>query len=46
LISNFCSWPFCKSFISFKFHHSISICHILYFQFGPHSFDFVFLAFC
>jgi len=31
----FCSWLFCKSFVCFQFHHSISICHILFFfQFG------------
>jgi hypothetical protein len=31
-ISNFCSWPFCRSFICFKFRHSISIYQILYFS--------------
>jgi hypothetical protein len=31
LFSKFCSWLFCISFICFQFHHSILICHILYF---------------
>jgi len=30
-IFNFCSWHFCKSFIHFQLHPSISICHILCF---------------
>jgi hypothetical protein len=31
LISSFCSWPFCKILIGFQFHHSISICDMLFF---------------
>ena len=31
LIFNFCSWHFCRSFIYFQLHPSISICHILCF---------------
>ena len=31
LIFYFCSWLFCKSFIYFKFYHSISDCHVLLF---------------
>jgi hypothetical protein len=43
LILNFCSWPFCKAFICFQFHHSISICDILFFQFSSHFLNFFFL---
>ena len=28
----FCSWSFYESFICFQFHHSILICHILFFS--------------
>ena len=31
-IFNFYSWPFYKTFICFQFHHSIPICHILFFS--------------
>jgi len=27
---DFLSWPFCRSFICFQYHHSILICQILY----------------
>jgi hypothetical protein len=32
LIFNFYFWPFYKTFICFQFHHSILICHILFFS--------------
>jgi hypothetical protein len=31
LISDLCSWLFCKSFSYFQLHPSISICDILFF---------------
>jgi hypothetical protein len=42
LIFNFCSWHFCRSFIYFQLHPSISICHILCFTISSFFF-FVFL---
>jgi len=43
LISDLCSWLFCKSF-SFQLHPSISIYDILFFWFDPYSFDFNFFS--
>jgi len=39
----FFSWPFCKSFNCFQFHHSIHICGILFLPIWPSFFFFFFV---